>query len=209
VPDDKGLSEDQAETRDAHVPHAPRTGRVLLPGRARRYQLAFYSEKLDFQGVKSRRVKAYVDLRMALEALLKAVICLRAPRELAGKALVRMVRQYSHDTVRLKTDALKGVRLDPRYSDAIDKCRIAPVDLRYQFDAMIFREPDDRDYYETIGSDTWLKTLEEFVEKGLARLNAALGRRSKIVPGSIAAVEAVDRPSDYRTWPMNKVKSTR
>jgi hypothetical protein len=113
-----------------------------------------------------------------------------------------MVRQYSHDTERLKIDALKGLRLDARYSEAIDKCRIAPVDLRYQFDAMSFREPDDRNYYETIGSDVWLKTLEEFVESGLARLNAALGRRSKIVPGSIVAVEVLHRPSDYPTWPM-------
>lgn len=168
----------------------------------RRFQLTFYSDKMNFQGVKSRRVKAYVDLRMALEALLKSVICLRARRDFAGRPLVRMVRQYSHDTERLKIDALKGLRLDARYSEAIDKCRIAPVDLRYQFDAMIFREPDDRNYYETIGSDVWLKTLEEFVEGGLARLNAALGRRSKIVPGSIVAVEVLHRPSDYPTWPM-------
>jgi hypothetical protein len=158
---------------------------------------------MDFQGVKSRRVKAYVDLRMALEALLKSVICLRARRDFAGRPLVRMGRQYSHDTERLKTDALKGLRLDARYSDAIDKCRIAPVDLRYQFDAMIFREPDDRNYYETIGSDLWLKTIEEFVESGLARLNAALGRRSKIVPGTIVAAHVPHRPSYYPPWPMN------
>jgi hypothetical protein len=35
----------------------------------RRYRFTFYSEEVDFQGVKSRRAKAYVDLRMALEAM--------------------------------------------------------------------------------------------------------------------------------------------
>jgi len=39
-----------------------------------RYRLTFYSDQMDFQGVKSRRVKAYVDLRMALEALLKGLM---------------------------------------------------------------------------------------------------------------------------------------
>jgi hypothetical protein len=51
----------------------------------RRFQLTFYSDKMDFQGVKSRRVKAYVDLRMALEALLKpSSVCARAATLLAG-----------------------------------------------------------------------------------------------------------------------------
>jgi hypothetical protein len=95
----------------------------------RRYQLAFYSNQVDFQNVKSRRAKSYVDLRMALEALLKALICLRAPRDLSGKPLVRMILRYSHDTARLKTDALKGIRLDARYGDAIDKCKIARLTL--------------------------------------------------------------------------------
>jgi hypothetical protein len=69
---------------------------------------------------------------------------------------------------------------------------------------MIFREPDDRAYYETIGSDAWLKVLEEFVENGLARLNSALGRRSKIVPGFILMEEVENRPSDYPTWPSRR-----
>ena len=166
-----------------------------------RYRLTFYSDKMDFQGVKSRRIKAYIDLRMALEALLKAVICLRARRGLAGKRLVRMVRGYSHDIGRLKKDALKGIALDTRYSEAIDKCRTAGIDLRYQFDAMIFREPDDGPYYETIGSEFWLKTLEEFVETGSTRLRASLNRRAKIVSSQIVGQEIKHRPSDYPKWP--------
>ena len=166
-----------------------------------RYRLTFYSDQMDFQGVKSRRIKAYVDLRMALEALLKAVICLRARRGLAGKRLVRMVRNYSHDIGRLKRDALRGVSLDTRYSEAIDGCRTARIDLRYQFDAMIFREPDDGPYHETIGSDVWLRTLEELVETGLTRLRASLNRRTKIVPGQLVRQEIKHRPSDYPKWP--------
>lgn len=162
-----------------------------------RYRLTFYSDQMDFQGIKSRRIKAYVDLRMALEALLKATICLRSPYGLAGKRLVGKVRKYSHDTERLNADALRGVALDGRYSEAISGCRVAPVDLRYQFDAMIFREPDEGPYYETIGSDVWLKTLEEFVETGLKRLRACISRREKIVPGHVAVEEFINRPTDY------------
>jgi hypothetical protein len=162
----------------------------------RRYRLTFYSEEVDFQGVKSRRTKAYVDLRMALEALLKATICLRAPFALAGKPLVDKIRSYSHRIDQLAADALRGVRVDPQYIVAIGKCRIAPVDLRYQFDAMNFRIPDDRNYYDTIGSSDWLKIIEEFIEQGTRRLRAALGRRSKVVSGSVAASE-LSRPSDY------------
>jgi len=133
---------------------------------------------------------------MALEALLKAMLCLRLPYALAGKPLVSMIRGYNHDIDRLKADALKGIRVDPQYVDAISKCGIAPVDLRYQFDAMNFRYPDDRNYYDTIGSNAWLKTIEDFVETGMKRLRTALDRRSKIVPGNIA-IQELNRPSDY------------
>jgi hypothetical protein len=161
-----------------------------------RYQVTFYSEEFDFQSIKSRRSKAYVDLRMSLEALLKAALCLRAPYSLAGKPLVSKMRAYSHDIGRLAGDALKGFRVDRLYLTAIYKCAVAPVDLRYQFDAMNFRSPDDKNYYDTIGSSVWLKTIEEFIEMGTKRLRAALDRRSKIVAGSVA-VQELNRPSDY------------
>jgi len=161
-----------------------------------RYRVTFYSEEVDYQGIKSRRAKAYVDLRMALEALLKATICLRSPYSLAGKSLVKTIRAYSHDIEKLQKDAFGGIKLDAANVAAIAKCNIAPVDLRYQFDAMNFRVPNDEAYYETIGSTAWLKTIEEVVRIGLARLRAALGRRSKIVTGRIA-IQELKRPSDY------------
>jgi hypothetical protein len=161
-----------------------------------RYRVTFYSEEVDYQGIKSRRAKAYVDLRMALEALLKAVGCLRSPYTLAGKSLVKAIRAYSHDIEKVQEDALRGIKIDEKYVAAISKCNVAPVDLRYQFDAMNFRVPNDENYYNTIGSTAWLKLIEGFVQEGLKRLKKALGRRSKIVPGSIAILE-LKRPSDY------------
>jgi hypothetical protein len=161
-----------------------------------RYRVTFYSTEVDYQGIKSRRTKAYVDLRMALEALLKATICLRSPYTLAGKPLVKAIRAYSHDIEKLQNDALRRIKLDAASVAAISKCNIAPVDLRYQFDAMNFRVPDDAAYYETIGSTAWLNTIEQVVLFGLARLRAALGRRSKIVTGRIA-IQELKRPSDY------------
>ena len=161
-----------------------------------RYRVTFYSQEVDYQGVKSRRAKAYVDLRMALEALLKATLCLRSPYSLAGKPLVTKIRRYSHDIDQLRQDALKGLKLDDKQTKAISKCNIAPVDLRYQFDAMNFRVPNDKNYYQTIGSSDWLKTIEDFVQVGLKKLRTALGRRSKIVTGKIA-VQELKRASDY------------
>jgi hypothetical protein len=161
-----------------------------------RYRVTFYSQEVDYQGIKSRRAKAYVDLRMALEALLKATLCLRSPYSLAGKPLVKAIRRYSHDIDQLRQDALKGIKLNDKQVVAIAKCNIAPVDLRYQFDAMNFRVPNDKNYYETIGSDDWLKTIEEFVQVGLKRLRTVLGRRSKVVTGRIA-IQELKRPSDY------------
>ena len=161
-----------------------------------RYKFTFYSDRIDFQGVRSWRSKAYVDLRMALEALLKSVICLRSPRGLAGKPLVRKIRNHSHDISTLMGEAFRGVALEARFSEALNKCSVAPVDLRYQFDAMNFRSGDDRDYYDTIGSDRWLKTLEEFVDVSLKRLQTALNRQSKIVPIETLFSE-FNRPRDY------------
>ena len=161
-----------------------------------RYRVTFYSREVDYQGIKSRRAKAYVDLRMSLEALLKATLCLRAPYSLAGKPLVTKLRGYSHDIDRLRRDAFRSIGLNEKHANAISKCNIAPVDLRYQFDAMNFRAPDDKNYYDTIGSSAWLKMIEEFVQVGLKRVQSALGRRSKIVPGNIAALE-LKRQSDY------------
>jgi hypothetical protein len=129
-----------------------------------------------------------------------ATICLRCPFALAGKPLVEKVRGYSHRIDQLASDALKGIRIESRCLAAMEKCRIAPVDLRYQFDAMNFRVPDDKSYYDTIGSKDWLKTPEELVEKGAKRLSAALGRRSKVVSGKVVALE-LRRPADY---PRNK-----
>ncbi|MBR0751586.1 hypothetical protein JQ604_05285 [Bradyrhizobium jicamae] len=161
-----------------------------------RYRVTFYSQEVDYQGIKSRRAKAYVDLRMALEALLKAILCLRSPYSLAGKPLVDSIRRYSHDIDRLRKAAFRGVKLNEGQATAIAKCNIAPVDLRYQFDAMNFRVPNDQNYYDTIGSSAWLKTIEGFVQAGLKRLRAALGRRSKIVTGKVA-IQELKRPSDY------------
>lgn len=163
----------------------------------KRYKLAFDSEVLDFQSIKSRRAKAYVDLRMAFEALLKSVVCLRSPRNLSGKPLVDSVVAYGHRIDRLRGAALRDINIADEYLEILLKCDSAPVGLRYNFDAMNFRVPDDGLYYETIGSDAWLKSLEDLFEVSMKRLSLALSRRSKIIPGKIALQERLNRPRDF------------
>lgn len=162
-----------------------------------RYRLTYFSEKMDFQEIKSRRVKAYIDLRMAIEALLKAGICLRGERNLSGRPLVTKIRRYSHRIGDLADGALRKIAdVEGRYIDALKKCDQVPIDLRYQFDAMQFRYPNEL-YYQTIGDDGWLRTLEEMIEFGHSRVQRALSRQSGVVSGRILAQEMVLRKRDY------------
>ena len=117
----------------------------------RRNRFTVYTDEVYFQGVKSRRSKAYVDLRMALEAMLKATVCLRSPYGLAGKSLVQKIRGYFHHIDWLRRDA-KGIG-GQKNGDTSAK---SPVDLENQFDAMNFRIPMTEIITKTIGSNAWL-----------------------------------------------------
>ncbi len=135
-----------------------------------RFRALFYARQKDFQAIKSRRAKAYLDLRLSIEALLKGMICLRASRRLCGRPLISTINRYRHNLSLLIRKALKGLRIDAKYRVALRKCGLAPVGLRHSFDAMSFRPPDGRHYAQTVGSTVWLQLLEEFAERGIVRL---------------------------------------
>jgi hypothetical protein len=147
----------------------------------KRYRVLFHNAEFDFQGIKSRRVKCYIDLRMALEAILKAGLCLKSKWSDGGEPLIKRIKGYSHNIGKLQAEALKGFKIDKAVLDAIARCDTAEIVLRYQVEAAAFREGDDRDYYATIGSDKWLDTIEAFVGDAATQIGKRLNKFSKPV----------------------------
>jgi len=147
----------------------------------KRYRVLFYSDSHDFQSIKSRRVKCYVDLRVTLEAILKSAICLAAKDEEDGETLLKRVKAYGHRIGELSKEAVPLLGGDESVLAALAHCDEAPIDLRYQAEAVPFRSGDDRPYYATIGDDAWLATLERFAQNALDHLDASLRQFSKVV----------------------------
>lgn len=156
-----------------------------------RFRCCFYSEKYDFQSVKSRRLKTFVDLRGAVEALMKAFIALRQPYLLGGKPLVAKVEGYGHrlDVLFVEVQKLWRLQDAPRVSKLIDDCTRLPIGLRYTLDAMDLLQAHEDLYYSTVGSEAWMSDLELAISTGRDRLQRILDRRSRIVSGSDIKLE--------------------
>lgn len=159
----------------------------------KKYQLAWYSKEVDFQGIKSRRTKAYIDLRTATETLLKAMVCLRASHSEAGNALTERVRKFNHDIHALAQVAFRKLDGAKATLAMLEGCQRAPISFRYDFEAMSARQQDEQGYYDTIGSDKWMTDLEKFVSLGVTRIGKVLSRRSKLVTGRVAVEEMIRR----------------
>jgi hypothetical protein len=158
-----------------------------------KYQLAWYSKELNFQGIKSRRMKVYVDLLMATETLLKAIVSLRSRYDNAGEPLVRELRRFNHCVSALAETALRKLKNADTALELLRRCDDAPVTFRYDFEATSARERDQQIYYATVGNDKWLGDLEQFVSTGVARLGKTLSRRSRIVEGRVIFEEMLSR----------------
>lgn len=128
-------------------------------------------------------MKSFVDLRLAFECVLKAWIAFRQPYSCGGKALVDRVQNYKHSLHRLFTVACKLWKIaEPiELKQLVIDCNQLEVGLRYALDAYHFREADDALYYRTIGSDQWMRKLQESIEDLWKRINAMLIKRSKVV----------------------------
>lgn len=157
-----------------------------------RYRALFYSQTMDHQGIKSRRVKCYIDLRLAVEATLKSAICYTASdEEDASKLLDRIVR-FRHGITGLVGEAQGFFGLGDQDRAALEKCDVAKIELRYQAEAIPFRTPDDRAYYDTIGNDPWLSKIEALVRQMMDSLNNELKKQSKPVSAKDLTAKAME-----------------
>lgn len=152
-----------------------------------RYRFTVKSKEPDYWNNKSRRMKVYIDLRMAIETILKSMICLSTKAGTGGDDRLRGLRKLRHNVSNL-VDRTE-ISLNNELVEALKKCDSAPVDWRYEADAREAREKDERDYSATVGSDAWMNQLEDFV----AREVNALGTNLQAYSGIHTASEVLER----------------
>lgn len=149
-----------------------------------RFILCWESERYNFQAVKSKRFKAFIDLRMALECSLKSICSYKIHHELSGEELVGRMRKYSHFIARsaadifelLSVDVAAWLKITAKLCD-----ENLPVDIRYRFDAFDFRSNDEELYYQTIGDDFWLITFYEKTKEFTSYIGGELSKESRVI----------------------------
>jgi hypothetical protein len=144
-----------------------------------RYQFTINMEERDNWNIKSRRMKAYIDLRFAIEGALKARICLNTGANVGREDLLRRLRSWGHDISELMKHA--GSATEPAMQEALNRCEIAPIHWRYEAEAREARSEDERNYYATVGSDAWMEKLEAFAAQEVKDLNTELQAYSGLV----------------------------
>lgn len=147
------------------------------------YEHCIESEFPDFSSLKSRRVKCFIGLRIAMESALKSVASYYCHSNLKGKKLVKMVENYSHHIDQLKPAALSHLRdeIVESVSSVCDQQQSLPVGLRYRLDIMDFISNQEDEYYNTVAGDTWEKLMTGTVWGVSKFVGKELNKESRIV----------------------------
>jgi hypothetical protein len=141
-----------------------------------RYIVCEASENPEFYFRTSRRMKCFIDLRMAMESALKSVVIYYCHSDFQGKKLVQKVENYRHNIDKLIKKALKHLPKDlhDKTSTLCVELHKLPVGLRYRLDSMDFKRINEKLYYATVGCDTWMentsstiKSIADFIGKEL------------------------------------------
>ena len=138
-----------------------------------------------FFGVRSKRLKCFVDLRMAAECILKAHAAYYLMQELSRREVVKSVEGYGHRLGRLGGDVSKSVAADKWAALApfIEQLDRLPVGLRYRLDVFDFRGVNEEFYYATVGSDAWLDNLHDAIEAVANDFREQLSTHDRILTG--------------------------
>jgi hypothetical protein len=151
----------------------------------------------EFGGMKSRRLKWFMDIRLAYECALKAAIAESMRDAEDGERLLKEIEGYGHRIGQLERDAfpvlLEGLR---PFGAELDRL---PVGLRYRIDCWDFISSRGRDYYETAGDDTWRESLLGQTRVIVQHVSEKLNKYSRILSGDELwdALENA-RPSKHR-----------
>lgn len=138
-----------------------------------------------FSAIKSRRVKLFVDLRLAYECILKAHLAYFDEQSSDRKMLIRKVESFRHDVGRLLGDIIPFLpeHLGLRGQLLNKELALLPISLRYYLDVCDFLEAKNDHYYVTIGRDSWMEGFAEFVIVLIDQMNKILQSHSRIVGG--------------------------
>lgn len=149
----------------------------------KRYEYCFQSEFPDFTSIKSRRMKCFIDLRMAMESALKSIVSYYCHNNLQGKKLVQKVESYRHHMDKLKPKALPHLpeKLVDCVSSVCDQLQSLPVGLRYRLDVMDFISNREEEYYKTIGNDIWMDSTVATIWAVSKFIGEELSKESRII----------------------------
>lgn len=139
-----------------------------------------------FYAIKSKRLKLFLDLRMAAECVLKAVAAYHLAPDTSREAAIHHVERFKHRIAKLAGDTKARLEPEPWASlePFIEKLDALPVGLRYRLDGSDFRELNEELYYETVGSDEWLDQLYSAVELVADSLDSKLQSHSRVISGA-------------------------
>lgn len=161
-----------------------------------------------FYAIKSKRLKLFLDLRMAAECVLKAVAAYHLADDTSRGAAIRHVERFSHKIAKLAADT--QIRLEPetwaRFEPFVEQLDALPVSLRYCLDGGDFRELNEDFYYATVGSDEWLDGLYRVVKLISDSLNVMLQCHSRLLSGA-ELVDEILRPA-HNKYAENPKPST-
>ena len=165
-----------------------------------RFESSFDGDSITFYSVKSRRMKCFVDLRMAMESILKAYSSYYCHSDISGQKIVQKIENYRHHVEKLLPKC-SGYIPDVWQQDCIKYCddlSKLPVGLRYKLDVMDFIYQNEELYYATIVNDAWMRGLKDNISGITEHIGDVLSKESKILSGK-EVWEKLDRPR-YRKY---------
>ncbi len=138
-----------------------------------------------FSVVKSRRVKLFIDLRLAYECILKAHLAYFDEQTSDRKMLIRKVELFRHNVEKLLGDITPFLseHLVQRGQLLNKELALLPISLRYYLDVCDFIEAQNDHFYATVGRDSWMEEFAEFVRVLIDQMNENLQSHSRIVGG--------------------------
>lgn len=143
---------------------------------------------------KPRRLKCFIDLRMAYECVLKSAVAYTQPDGSSRQAVIASATSHSH-----KIADLLGA-IAPDYAEQLglaDKWNVLddlPVGLRYALDAYDFIDEREGIYYQTIGNDWWMDDLRTYVGSIRDAVCRTLEQYSGVVAGNDVEFGELRRP---------------
>jgi hypothetical protein len=140
----------------------------------------------QFYSVRSKRLKTFIDLRIASECVLKAYIAYFSLKDLDRETVINKVESYKHHIGRMAEEVVKYVTGEnwTRFLPFVQQLDALPVGLRYRIDVFDFRKIKEEFYYQTVGSDDWLNNLHDALKAISDELNLQLNYHSKIISGA-------------------------